>query len=108
MKGREKRIKKKKEEIETEYLIFLNKQIANTKVLAEETLVPELAARKRETEKLEKYSDTCPPYTSFVPLVMETYGRWGQQSRPIFQACMDLASRQHSEVSCSSILETTT
>ena len=40
---------------------------------------PERAAKLREDEKWRKYEDFCPARTEFVPLVMESYGRWGQR-----------------------------
>jgi hypothetical protein len=54
-----------------------------------DNLVPELAASTREDEKIRKYAARCPQNSVFIPLVVESYGRWGQLARPVFDICMD-------------------
>ncbi len=43
----------------------------------------------REDEKERKYRNSCPQGTEFIPLVMESYGRWGARAREIFEVCTD-------------------
>ena len=50
--------------------------------------VPEVAATLREQEKVRKYQQHCPVRTDFIPLVVETYGRWGPMAREVFEVCM--------------------
>ena len=50
--------------------------------------VAELAATLREQEKMRKYQQHCPARTDFIPLVVETYGRWGPMARDVFEVCM--------------------
>ncbi|MFN3503591.1 MAG: hypothetical protein ACK4ZJ_15140 [Allorhizobium sp.] len=49
----------------------------------------EQAASLREKQKVNKYERSCPNNTVFIPLVFETYGRWGAQARPVFKKCID-------------------
>ena len=50
--------------------------------------VPEVAATLRGQEKVRKYQQHCPVRTDFIPLVVETYGRWGAMTREVFKVCM--------------------
>ena len=52
-------------------------------------LDPEKAASIRESEKIRKYAAKCPPRTEFIPLVAESYGRWGPRARRVFDICTD-------------------
>jgi hypothetical protein len=56
---------------------------------ADAETIPEAAARLREDEKIRKYIDQCPAHTIFVPLVVESYGRWGPKAREIFDVCIE-------------------
>ena len=50
---------------------------------------PECAARARESEKIRKYEAVVPADSVFVPLVVETFGRWGPRAREIFDECVE-------------------
>jgi len=50
---------------------------------------PESAARLREVEKVTKYAASLPPNSEFIPLVVESYGRWGPRAREAFDVCVD-------------------
>ena len=50
---------------------------------------PECAARRREQEKLRKYQALVPANSAFVPLVIESFGRWGPQAREVFDVCVE-------------------
>ncbi len=47
----------------------------------------EKAVCVREAEKIRKYASKCPPRTEFIPLVAESYGRWGSKARRVFDIC---------------------
>lgn len=50
---------------------------------------PECAAKLREQEKLRKYQNSVPANSVFVPLVIESFGRWGPQARGVFDVCIE-------------------
>lgn len=53
------------------------------------TLPPERAARAREAEKVRKYRNFIPQNAVFIPLVVETFGRWGPAARTVLHKCID-------------------
>ena len=50
---------------------------------------PECTAKTREAEKLRKYQAVLPANSVLVPLVMETFGRWGPRAREVFDVCVE-------------------
>jgi hypothetical protein len=56
---------------------------------SEHDIHPEAAACERETSKHRKYQNFIPANATFVPLVMESFGRWGPASRPLFKSCIE-------------------
>src|SRR3546814_1679267 len=43
----------------------------------------------RESEKIRKYEAVVHADSVFVPLVVETFGRWGPRAREIFDECVE-------------------
>src|SRR3546814_19214907 len=50
---------------------------------------PECAARGGESWKIRKYEAVVHAHSVFVPLVVETFGRWGPRAREIFDECVE-------------------
>ena len=50
---------------------------------------PECAAKLREAEKFRKYQAVVPRNSVFVPLVVESFGRWGPRAREVFDVCVE-------------------
>jgi hypothetical protein len=54
-----------------------------------QVVAPERAAIARESTKIAKYTAFLPDDAVFVPLVFESYGRWGPSARRAFKTCID-------------------
>jgi hypothetical protein len=61
--------------------------IAAVQDQSEQNIIPELAAKLREKEKIRKYQALCGNHVEFIPFVMESFGRMGPMARKFLRTC---------------------